>query len=181
MFSLMKTGSVMVILIVVCMAQQTFAVDGYKDLKFGESYEEIDSKKKPCDWIKSGWNHEFGLLEATCKDLKFASHRIPAYFAFLDNQLHLVILTIPLSMAKVAVDSLTGKYGKPEFASPTEDFKKVDTTPNSKAIISWKSATIQFKIMRSKSNVVTAEIFYKSDQFLKLYRAKIGKNMKGDI
>lgn len=90
-----------------------FAVDGYKDLKFGMRYEEV-AAKKPCSLTINQKASDKNMKVYGCDDLKFDGKQTGAAFFFLDGQLKRVALavgsTIPESWEVMA--ALVKKYGK---------------------------------------------------------------------
>lgn len=142
-----------------CFSFKAFAVDGYKNLKFGMSPDDVE-KSHLCSWIDS-YTDIPDVTGKECDDFSFVSDTTDMNLFFIENKLsRVVIFTEPLK-AKGVIKSLVEQYGKPtNNSSSAEEWKLLDTTPNSFATAYFDKNTVFVKITTDALMNQSALIYY---------------------
>lgn len=156
-------------------SMQAQAVDGYKDLKFGMTKQEIQ-KKKPCT-LFPGTGAPAGAESLECVDYSFVGSRVRAGFFFINGKFERIGMMIDAAQAAGLMNSLVSKYGPPSSASTQEQFSTVDTTPGASAYAGFDNNTIYLRIMADKAMNKTAVLIYTSPD----YNDKIAKHQSAAI
>jgi len=110
---------VLLILIFACSSLSAMAVDGYKNLMFGMSTNQLNyvdictfSEDNPKDWYS--WFRDFSRLRVfTCPDYKFGDRDIKISLTFIDQRLHKITLVHASSVKfnQMLLELLKNKYG----------------------------------------------------------------------
>lgn len=95
--------------ILVPMIATAAPVDGYKDLKFGMTLDEV----KKTSLCESDWQYLSNLNTWACPKFKFSDASITGGVMFIDNKLARIALSIPMSYSGSTYLGLVDKYGKP--------------------------------------------------------------------
>ena len=159
-------------------------VDGYKDLKFGMSEEEILAKRI-CTTEKVDISdiNSFAVAHM-CEDFKFAGAKTAAYFYFIDNRfLKFVIANIPGNlMSKIGV-GLGKKYGKPTSKTKEKEIEKLLSTGGSLQVAAFANDTISTIINVPKDNPddFKLRLDYVSADFERLKDEKMEDSLEDDL
>ena len=165
-----------VFLLIACLLilpTSSFAVDGYKNLKFGINKEAV-KKSKLCkfDEVPSVDGEIGEVLE--CEDFKFSGITTYAWAYFIDNKFLRLVFNLPEHQGIPVLDALTEKYGKASSFDSTADFESVRLHPNRSAFISFDKDTIRVKMGSTSENMIYYKIFYESPK----YEQMLLKNQK---
>jgi hypothetical protein len=151
----MKTLIALILLI----PTSSYAVEGYKDIKFGISIEQL-RKKKPChltdtDKISGAPNG----LAYSCMDYAFNGSKTSAIFLFIDKKLLRIAINAGSTPqdAAILVNGLNSKYGKPNF-----DPQLLKAFENNKALswlATWDNSTVQLQLSHNGDEIMIM-LFY---------------------
>ena len=160
------------------MSMPAFAVDGYKNFKFGMTIEETKSNSNTP--LHGLMDNEYGVYILSGKIL-FAGEKRDCSFFFIQGKLLRIAFKIPLSKSKAVVDSLVEKFGKPSYSSGTKSFEAVDTTPNAEAALGFDSNTVIIKFISDESKIETAVLIYTSLDYEKQVVNNQKQSIKDDL
>ncbi|MET4859246.1 hypothetical protein [Morganella morganii] len=90
-------------------AAGSMAVDGYKNVKFGSSYQTVKASKI-CSLKETSSRNAFSFY--SCSDLLFNNEKTTATFEFINGEFLRVLIHTNL-YPEVLVNALTEKYGEP--------------------------------------------------------------------
>lgn len=86
-------------------ALNAFAIDGYKEMKFGMTLEEV-KKYSPCKLTK----HKNIPDSWACTDLPFMKTKTPMLVTFSEEKLVRVAINVPKNKAETVIEALKDKY-----------------------------------------------------------------------
>jgi|GEM_PF-6096282 len=153
-------------------------VDGYKDLKFGMSWEEVKNNNKLCEseWHLPEENNPIKVVAGffICDKFAFNTSYVRAELRFIGNKLELITLSMPEypSYPKdKLIPLLTQKYGKPEIIK--EDLieqeikagKKKKRSKNESLIAEkykFANGTVSLTVYNENGKDDLVSIYYKS-------------------
>ena len=139
---------------------EAFAVDGYKDFKFGMSKGEV--KKLYAQSLYEQKMEEIsGHVTVLCSDqFLFGESKTNIFFYFVDGKLLRVAIQISLQKVSTIGKSLSEKYGVPCSSSGQDSLENVDTMPNAKAFIKWDNDTVVLLVASESDATQTALLIY---------------------
>lgn len=145
------------------MAHSAHAVDGYKNLKFGMSKQEV-IKLKPCT-LFPGAGAPLGVENQQCVDFVFAGSRVTAAFFFVEEKLERVGFMLEKNQTLGLFESLTKKYGPPSSSSTQAQLNAVDTTPNSSGFVAFDNNTVYLRFMSDAAMRQSGVLIYTSPDY----------------
>lgn len=160
-------------------ASQAMAVDGYKNMKFGMSKQEI-IKIKPCALYKSD-DAPKGTERLDCNDLQFGGDDTDAGFFFIDGKLERVALILDFNKAIGLATSLKDKYGLPSSSSTKQQIAAIDTTPNSSAFLAFDGDTVILNLISDDKMNRAAILVYTSKNYSQKIIKKQAQAVNNDI
>lgn len=166
-------------MIMLLTANYAMAVDGYKDMKFGMSKQEI-IKIKPCALYK-GNSAPKGAENLECDDLQFGGDDTNAGFFFIDGKLERVALILDFDKALGLATSLKDKYGLPSSSSTQKQIAALDTTPGSSAFLAFDSDTVILNLLSDDQMNRAAILIYTSKNYDRKIAEKQAKAINSDI
>lgn len=117
----------------------SMAVDGYKNIKFGSTFNEI-KKLKVCNFQQYyTYKNIRGVTSYSCNDFKFLGKKTTAAIAFIDGKLGKFVIVIEPTgdEVKSILEAMESKYGKPNFNNISANMK-----PNEKPRIEFANGSI---------------------------------------
>lgn len=158
------------------LASSALAVDGYKDLKFGSSIEQV-KKSKSC---KSGWidlkqNGAWG-----CPKFQFGKDTTYGYAFLFDNKLERVSIMIPTGKASAVSNGLLEKYGQPSSIpqnAPTDG----NFPPNSNWDVGFDNDTVLFRASFDANGGQSSFVIYTTTDFNKKAQQNQNFEVKDDL
>ncbi len=169
---------VLALLVVGLIAQSAYAVDGYKDFKFGMSVPDV---KKAAKISLTRVEQGDGVTLLQGRNFPFGGQNVEIGFFFIGSKLLRVAFEIPHDAGIVILDALKEKYGEPSSLSDEKTFKAVDTTPNTQAFIAFDDDTVVWKVVSDESSKQTALVIYTSPDYDKLLGQAQKKGVKDDL
>lgn len=174
----MKRYYVLAVMILLS-AGHAMAVDGYKNMKFGMSKQEIINLK-PCALYK-GDSAPKGAENLECDDFPFGGDDTSAGFFFIDGKLERVALVLGIDEALGLATSLKNKYGLPSSSSTKQQLAATDTTPGASAFIAFDSNTVILNLISDDQMNRAAILIYTSNNYEKKIAKKQAIDVDGDI
>ncbi|MDE9466866.1 hypothetical protein [Xenorhabdus bovienii] len=135
----MKMKNILLGLVLSILSLSSWAVDGYKGVKFGSSIDDVINSKL-CTIVISGSDVK-GVTNYRCDDFDFAEKKTLAYFSFINGEFKRLIIRINPSVG-LLVNSLEAKYGSPSFQTSEEDIKRSVVTSEPRDIMFDKNTII---------------------------------------
>lgn len=158
-----KLMSVIFFLIVSFTSTHVLAVDGYKEMKFGMSLNEILARTD-CSF-KEEESDLPGLQSIVCDDFKFGGSKVPSAMYLVNGQFLRIAIEPPVELVDGILAGLMKKYGDPSFKSPEEDFKAVDQYANRKAELGWDNGTVFLQFYSDQLSNQGLLLLYTSPEF----------------
>lgn len=154
---------------------QSFAIEGYKDLKFGISKEKvIASKICSFNTFNPG---QIGVKGIACTDFKFGGKTTNAAAFFINDKFLRFVIEPSIDIIEGLSKGLVKKYGAPSSMSTDNEFNAVDNHPNKEAFLAFDNNTVYLKIMSDKVNIQTTILIYTSP----LYDILLSKNQENSL
>lgn len=171
-----KSFRVLCILVLLSITStQSFAVDGYKGLKFGITQEKVLASNL-CNFSLMNTG-QIGVTGYTCTNFKFGGKTNEAAAFFINNKFLRFVIAPSIDIIEGLSQGLVKKYGTPSSMSTDEEFNAVDNHPNKEAFLAFDNDTVYLKIMSDKVNIQTAILIYTSP----LYDILLSKNQEDSL
>ena len=161
----------------VLIAGNLYAVDGYKNFKFGISKKQLIkesslalTESKLGDNVTALWTENFS----------FGSGKVMAFFYFIDDKFLRIAIEVPMDDAVAVVEGLNSKY-EISSRSPQSTFDAVDTYPNQEAFLTFDRDTIVLKFASDEISNKTAMLLYTSPEFDKLLIENKKESLNDDL
>jgi hypothetical protein len=155
------------------------AVDGYKNLKFGDSIKTVvNSGICTFEQVPSPTK---GITYYTCEDFKFGNAHTQAWAFFIDEKFLRMSFDIPVDSAVATIEAMANKYGAPSSRSTPSEFKAIDTTPNQTAFYAFEQDTAYIFMESQADNSQIAYLMYTSPTYNALLIKKQKNELDGDI
>ena len=155
------------------------AVDGYKDLKFGSTIDEIQSSKT-CSF-EPLTDYGTGVKALECSDFKFGEQNVEAAALFINNKFLRFVIDADVEYSEAIARQLTVKYGSPSSQSPQSDFDGVDRHPNRSAFIAFDNNTVYLEIDSDDNNTQSLMLIYTSPMYDKLLLKNQHQSISNDL
>ena len=129
-------------LAITIISTNALAIDGYKNLKFGMSIEEVlKAGKELCSFEKVQQKKQISMYG--CADLKFVGEETNLYAYFVKGILLRIAVSVPQGKFDVIMNSVPKKYSIVENKMPERRvMKKLDTHPNQQVDVYFENSTI---------------------------------------
>lgn len=158
-------------LVLIILSLNSWAVDGYKSLKFGNTIKQlIDSKI--CTFKKVSVKNQ--LTTYACDDFKFGEQNTIGMAAFINDKFKRLVINIDGPLEPL-IESLNKKYGLPSSMSDEEAIKNYDQT-GKPVFIRYDKDTIIAQTQFDGGKIITMLIYTVPD-----YDAEARKAMLGSI
>lgn len=151
------------------MSGQASAVDGYKSVKFGSTFSQLQSGKI-CNWKKYDAAQTKGMDTYYCTNLSFAGKSTTGLAIFIDKKFER--FSIPLTKdigLEALIDSLKKKYGEPSSMFTQEEIQKV-MSEGGEVSVKFDNNTVMVSITRDNATKEDSSllVYSSSDYFEKL-------------
>jgi len=144
-------------------SNQVFAVDGYKNLKFGISLNEtLINVKCSFEDADSGLP---GVQMISCPDFSFGADKVSSAMLYIDGKLLRIIIEPSVELVDGILAGLMKKYGEPSFRSPEEDFHAIDQFPNRQAELGWDNDTVFLRFLSDQFGNQGILLIYTSPEY----------------
>lgn len=176
----MKFGRILSTLALsVCAIPASYAVDGYKNLKFGDSERKV-LESGICAFQKTPSGMP-GVDYFSCTDMQFGGHKVEAGAFFIGGKFLRLVIEPNIDTVQGLMQSLSQKYGPVSSSSSQESFTAVDTRPNTEAFLAFDNDTVYLNIYSDENNLQGAVLIYTSPQYdVNLLKMQSG-SVEGDI
>lgn len=155
------------------------AVDGYKNLKFGSSVEEVQTSKI-CSFGPLT-DYGTGIKALECTDFKFGNNNVEAGALFINNKFQRFVIDSDIDYTEAVANQLKSKYGSPSSMSPQSDLDGVDRHPNRTAFIAFDNNTIYMKFDSDENNKESLLIIYTSPEYDNLLLKNQHQSISNDL
>jgi hypothetical protein len=149
------------ILVGLFFAFSALGVDGYQDLKFGISYQQLSAKKK-CSLIKDMSNSTSAMHVYSCTNFRMTSEKtISAVFYFIDGKLLRIGLVVGDSAEDFAAyaGALSNKYGQPSRRPASLEISLFDQGKSESVDVGWDNDTVLLRQFRDGLDQFTMVIY----------------------
>ncbi|MGX7911113.1 hypothetical protein [Klebsiella pneumoniae] len=158
---------------------QSFAVDGYKDVKFGVDVKSVLAAKW-CNFKKYNDGGIKGLQSFYCTNFKFSGSDTLAVAIFLDGKFERLAISLNSGIDPLT-SALEKKYGKPSSTSTPEEGQKAMTQGGS-IYIRYDNDTVLLVGTRDISEGKDrSQLIYSSADYDKKLSALQAQNLEGDL
>ncbi|MBV7439026.1 hypothetical protein [Aeromonas sp. sif2416] len=161
----------------ISLSMSTYAVDGYKNLKFGMSKNEI-KKANICSFKDAS---EDGTDAWQCMDFKFGDKTTMAFAYFIDNKFQRLGFIVDMDKALSIAKGLKEKYGGASSMSEQEEFDALNTTPGAVAYIKFDNDTVILKMTKHETIGPMAMIIYTTPDYEHLAQLKQTQMVSDDL
>lgn len=163
-------------------ASPLLGVDGYKNLKFGMSPDEI-KKTDICGWIDDGSIKIQHTRVIYCLDLKFNNELTMAGAYFINNKFLRLVLQLSENNINSALIGLRKKYGVASDAPSAQSIEKFKNQPNQEfwLLYGFDKNTVRFLYKSDQLYKKSAALIYTSPLFDKLLKEKQADSIKDDL
>ena len=150
------------------------AVDGYKNLKFGMSQEDVNNTNI-CTLSPQNLDVQ-GVEALGCTDLQFGGKSRMAVMAFMDNKLERVMVIQDAGSIEGLLAGLSEKYGAPSSVPSAEELQRVNATGGSIEVkFDGDTVIVRGTIAHDKSETVL--LMYSTPD----YDEKLAQQQKGEL
>jgi hypothetical protein len=163
---------------IIFMPTYSYAIDGYKNFKFGMNEKEI-LKMNPCSLQSETMQPHFTALQ--CTDFTFGGESVNGAFFFVDKELLRVAIFPSINKFTVILNQLKKKYGAPSSSSGQNSFKKLDQMPNQEAFLAFDKNTIYLKISSDETNIKSIILLYTSKKYDQKLLEQQQNSIEGDL
>ena len=175
----MSFNKILIAIVFSFIATQAFAIDGYKDLKFGITQKEVLASNL-CSFESTNTGYD-GVEGLGCSDFKFGNEITEAYALFINDQFLRFLIIPSVEVIEGLSSGLVKKYGAPSSSSTPKEFTAVDSSPNQEAFIAFDNNTIYLKIMSDETNLQSVILIYTSPRYDILLGQHQEKSLKNDL
>lgn len=157
----------------------TLAVDGYKDIKFGSSFKQLQNANL-CSWKRFTGSEVKGFESFYCENFQFGSERTMAMAFFINGQFKRFGIVFDSDVAAV-LNGLHKKYGDP---SSMYDDKKMEELKayGGSVSVSFDKNTVVVNLNRDPSTKKdTTQLIYTSADYSRLLDELKSKNLENDL
>lgn len=155
------------------------AVDGYKDLHFGDSKQTV-LESKICTLTPRTAPIE-GLEYYSCPDFKLGKDSLEAGLFFIDNRFLRLSIVTPVEKSFLIAQGLTEKYGPPSSQSPSDHFIKLESQSNSHAFMAFDNNTVFYRFSTNADMKRQALLIYTSPDYEKILVKQQLKGINPDL
>ncbi|WP_444998436.1 hypothetical protein [Aliikangiella sp. IMCC44359] len=159
----MKKYLVLAMGIVVLLGNSAEAVEGYKNLKFGMSKEQVKNSNL-CSF-RSEDSGQVGVEFMGCEDLKFSNEVTMGAAFFINNKLLRFVILTSTDTALGLINALSNKYGNTSSQSSDEEFNAIDKFPNREAFMAFDNDTVYLKFVSNAVGDQSAMLIYTSPEY----------------
>ncbi|TWI54828.1 hypothetical protein IQ22_01731 [Pseudomonas duriflava] len=140
-----------------------YAVDGYKNLHFGDTKQTVLASKL-CT-LTAKRSAIDGLDYYGCADFKLGKDIVEAGFFFIDDQFLRLSIVTPPEKSFLIAQGLNEKYGPPSSQSTAEAFIQLEKKPNHQAFLAFDHNTIFYKFSTTATMKRQALLIYTAPDY----------------
>ncbi len=158
----------------IALSMSAHAIDGYKDLKFGMSKNDI-KKTNICSFKNTNedsWQ---------CQNFKFGQKNTVAIAYFVGDEFKRLAIMIEMDKMVGIASGLKDKYGQVSSMSEQAEWSAVDTTPGASAYMRFDDDSVILKVTRHESYGPIAMLIYTSPDYEDLVREKQSAAVSDDL
>ncbi|HHR6128539.1 TPA: hypothetical protein ACS72K_000093 [Providencia alcalifaciens] len=157
------------------------AIDGYKNIKFGDSIEKVLSSNL-CTFEKMP--NESGIDQISlygCGDFKFSGKDRMALATFINGKFKKLLINVGNDIDPL-IDSLTQKYGKPSSMSSVDEINKAKAKGDYYLLfINFDKDTVKLHIEKPKDKKEMIFLIYQDSMFDKELNKIKSERIESDI
>lgn len=161
-------------------AFNTFAVDGYKNVKFGSDISTL-KKAKLCTWAKGDSYSIKGVDTYFCPDFKFSGSNSMAIAIFINDRFERISINLNNNDIEPLLTALQKKYGEPSSATSADKAEKA-VENGGEVYIKYDSDTVFVSMNRDlELQKDLASLVYSSSDYTKKFAAVRSKTLEDDV
>lgn len=150
-------------LLLAMIATGAAAVDGYKGVKFGSSFDDLQSAKL-CDFERASRQpNNKNVVLFNCLNFQFADSNTMAAASFIDDKFSRLVIVVDNGSIQSLYGALSEKYGEPSFFSSSVDVQKSMTT-GEPVYIKFDNDTVIIKVEKV-NGIEVATLIYSAPDF----------------
>ena len=164
-------------------SMSSIAVDGYKELKFGMTTEQVlNSGICTFDSLTKFVEPDFVEI-APCTDFQFGGESVLAEAYFINGEFLRfgIYVRAAADMVQSLMKSLTNKYGAPSTMPSKDEILAVDTLPNRNAYIGFDKDTVFLGFQSDENYSQIVILIYTSPKYEILLISNQEKLLDSDI
>ncbi|MGJ3350213.1 hypothetical protein JC794_03895 [Morganella morganii] len=150
------------------------AVDGYKGVKFGSSFEKIKSAGL-CSFVPYKQNSVSHVSLYQCTDFRFSGKNTIAMVSLLDNKFSRLVIVVNNGSIQSLYAALSEKYGEPSFLSSSEEVQQSMVT-GEPVYVKFDNDTVIIKVEKVNGIEVSTLIYTVPD-----FEQKVSDIQKNNI
>jgi hypothetical protein len=157
----------------------TLAVDGYKNLKFGMTIQQILGSNI-CT-LQENDSGQVGVEYYWCGDFRFGGESIEAGAFFIEGKFLRFVVVLSTNVVVGLSKGLADKYGQPSSSSTPQEFQAIDTQPNREAFMAFDNNTVYLKLMSDENYIQSAILLYTSPSYERLLLKNQKESVSNDL
>ncbi|MGC8341830.1 hypothetical protein [Pantoea ananatis] len=157
----------------------SYAVDGYKGVKFGSSLSELKAAKL-CSWKKWEGKQTKNLQSYYCQDFNFSGQNTIAFAVFYNDKFQRLAISINQNVDPV-MKALTKKYGTPSSTSSQQDYQDVMKFGGSVFVKFDNNTVIVAGNYDVDTNKQTGQLIYSSPDYEQLLSKLQQESVENDL
>jgi hypothetical protein len=155
------------------------AVEGYKELKFGISLNDV-LESNICT-LEENFSGQVGVQYYGCYDFPFSGTHVEAAAFFIDGKFLRFAIVPSIDIIQSLSAGLAKKYGPPSSMSTQAELQAVDKLPNRAAFIAFDSNTVYLRLMSDAYYSQTALLIYTDSRYDGSLMKKQKESMSSDL
>lgn len=171
---------IMLITLMLIFPATGWAVDGYKNLKFGSKKETV-TKNKLCHFVEVPPDEGDIIERLQCNNFKFNGASTIAGAYFIEGKFMRFAFQVPSAQFETTLEALIDKYGRATSQASTEELRAVERYPNRSASYSFDKDTIMLTYESDENGELSVGIIYSSPNYMSLYKKKSKAGMKDSL
>lgn len=167
------------LLIILSIPLSISAVDGYKNLKFGMTKNQI-LQCNVCSFTEAN-SGQVGVEYLSCPDFAFGDSFVTAGAFFINNEFLRFMIIPSVDMVSSLASGLINKYGPVSAQSTQYELEAVDKYPNKSAFLAFDNNTVILKVISDQNYIQNVLLLYTSLKYdvllLKGQKRSIGNDL----
>lgn len=157
-----------------------YAVDGYKDIKFGSTLSQVKASKICNLEVFSDSNDVAGMTQYYCGNFPFSGTKTTAMFFFIDGKFQRLAIALNGNINGV-YNALKAKYGEPSSQSSMDEVEKMNENGGAVTIKFDYDSIIMAQTKDSVSSIDSNQLIYNSPSYQKQYESLQKNAASNDI
>lgn len=168
-------------IILILTFSQAYAVDGYKNLKFGMSKDEV-RKSGICTFKDGIPGKKMPFIKnINCSDFKFKGADTFASAYFIDGKFLRIAIDVDINDFSAIIDLIKKKYGPPSSSLTGSGIEKELNKPDNSIWIGFDKGTVNILLTTNNRLKITAYLIYNSPDYDNLVTSYKKKSIEDDI